>query len=446
MPMVLMRLLLDATSQTRLIIVGLAQCGTGSRGTGSFEKLNASDVRMKMPVVFAFLMVLLSGCAAQLVRTPVPLSLVDEVQVVGLPDVRYWGDALPKHIRQKMRLSYQQTKAARPHQFKNGRRISANFLAISGGGSDGAFGAGLLKGWSDSGMRPEFDLVTGISTGALAAPFVFLGPAYDRELEEIYTKYSTKELVQPQVLAGLLGGSSIADASQFKAMIAKYVDEDLLRGVARQHARGRRLLVGTTNLDAQRPVVWDMGEIATRGDLAALKLFRDVLRASASIPAIFPPVTIDVAANGETLQELHVDGGTTGQVFFLPPQLLISSVAPNSVRRSLKSTKLNLYIVMNTPLSPKWDVTKATAAGIAQRSLYTLMKQQAISDLYKLYVEAGNNGIGYNMASVPSDFDMVSQEPFDRKYMTALFNVGRKLGRLGYSWAKRPPGLITEVR
>ncbi|MGH1418405.1 MAG: patatin-like phospholipase family protein [Hyphomicrobiaceae bacterium] len=416
-----------------------------SEGVGRLGAVLYKFVRrleeLKLVCLMVGLVVLLAGCAAQLVRTPVPLNLVDSVQVEGLPDVRYWGDALPKNITSELRKGFEQTKIQRPNVFENGRRKKARFLAISGGGSDGAFAAGLLSGWTATGQRPEFDLVTGISTGALAAPFAFLGPQYDRELEEIYTQYSTNELVEPQLIAGLLGGASIADARKFEAVVAQYVDMELLRAIAREYDRGRRLLIGTTNLDAQRPVVWDMGKIAKGGDEKSLELFRNVLRASASIPAVFPPVVIDVAADGQRLQELHVDGGTTGQVFFLPPQLILRSVAPDSVRRSIKGTDFQLYIIMNNQLSPKWTATKATATEIARRSLSTLTKQQAISDLYKVYVEAKNNGIGYNIASVPKSFKLASKEPFDRDYMRALFEVGRGLGRNGYRWMRKPPGL-----
>lgn len=384
---------------------------------------------------------ILAGCAAQLVRTPVPLSLVNEAQVEDLPDVRYWGDALPKNIRSRIAESFEQTKTKRPHLFKNGRRQSAHFLALSGGGSDGAFGAGLLVGWSKSGKRPEFDLVTGISTGALAAPFAFLGPAYDQQLQEVYTRYATKDLVTPQVVAGLLGAASVADASKFETVIARYIDQDLLKAIALEHDRGRRLLIGTTNVDAERPVVWDMGLIAKRRNPQALRLFRKIIQASASIPAVFPPVVVDVTAGGQTLQELHVDGGTTGQVFFLPPQFLLSSVAPPNVRKSLKKVPLNLYIIMNTRLSPNYEQTKATTTGLAKRTLLTLIKQQAISDLYKLYVEAKNNGIAYRMASVPDSFNKIPKEPFDRVYMKALFDKGFSLAQNGYSWATKPPGL-----
>ena len=382
-----------------------------------------------------------AGCAAQLVHTPVPFNLVDEARIDSVDGVRYWGDALPKDIEQRIATAYQQTKTMRPHVFKNGKRISASFLAISGGGRDGAFGGGILAGWSEAGTRPEFDLVTGTSTGALAAPFAFLGPGYDRQLEEIYTLYSTEDLITPQVVSGLLGGASLADGAKFEQVIAKYVTLDLLTAIAREHDRGRRLFIGTTNLDAERPVVWDMGLIAKRGDRKALELFRKVLRASASIPGVFPPVTIDVVASGRKHQELHVDGGTTGQVFFLPPQFLIGQTAPKKVRRSLQKTKLDLYILMNTQLAPEWSATEPTTTSIAQRALFTLMKQQAISDLYKLYVEARNNGINYNMAYVPPSFTMKSQEPFDKTYMTALFGVARNLAREGYQWATTPPGL-----
>ena len=394
--------------------------------------------------LIAAMMFAVSGCAAQLIRNPVPLNLVNEAKIENLPDVRYWGDELPHHIKHEMQLAYEQTKANRPQVFKKGFRREAKFLAISGGGSNGAFGAGLITGWTASGKRPEFDVVTGISTGALAAPFVFVGSKFDPQLREIYTTYDTKQLVESQILAGLLGGASIADATRFTQVIAKYVNYRLLHAVAREHNKGRRLLIGTTNLDAGRPVVWDMGKIAQGGDKRSLMLFRHVLQASASIPGVFPPVKIDVTANGQTLQELHVDGGTTGQVFFLPPQLLLESVMPTSKYKNKKRHKLDLYIVMNARLTPKWHVTEATTTSIAQRSLVTLMQQQAISDLYKIYVSAEENHMGYNVAAIPTDFDLESTEPFDKVYMTALFDVGHELGRQGYPWLKKPPGLAPQ--
>ena len=387
--------------------------------------------------------VAISGCAAQLVRTPVPANLVDKAAIANAPDVRYWGDALPKNIRQAFALSARQTRETRPHLFKNGRRKTAKFLAISGGGSHGAFGAGLLVGWTAAGTRPEFDLVTGVSTGALSAPFVFLGPRYDRQLKEIYTRYGTEQLIQKQVIAGLLGGAAIADNSKLAAVIASYVDRAFLRAIAREHRRGRRLLISTTNIDAERPVVWDMGRIAQRDSKRSLALFRKILLASAAVPAVFPPVVINVTAGGKRLQELHVDGGTTGQVFFLPPQLLVRNFVPKKRRRH--PIDAELYVVMNGSLSPKFQTVDARTAVIASRSLWTIMKQQAIGDLYKLYVEARNNRIKYFQASIPDSFTLTSKEPFDLAYMKALFQHGFDLGRRGYHWARLPPGLSADL-
>ncbi|MFY0610068.1 MAG: patatin-like phospholipase family protein [Hyphomicrobiaceae bacterium] len=393
--------------------------------------------------VIAVAALVIGGCAAQLVRTPVPANLVDQAAIADAPDVRYWGDALPKNIRQAIALSDRQSRRKRPHLFRNGRRKAVKFLAISGGGSHGAFGAGLLVGWTAAGTRPEFDLVTGVSTGALSAPFAFLGPKYDRQLKEIYTRYGTEQLIQKQVIAGLLGGAAIADNSKLASVIASYVDRDFLRVVAREHRRGRRLLISTTNIDAERPVVWDMGRISQRDSKRSLALFRKILLASAAVPAVFPPVVINVRADGRNLQELHVDGGTTGQVFFLPPQLLVRNIVPKHRRR--RPVTAELYVVMNGSLSPKFQTVEARTTAIASRSLWTIMKQQAIGDLYKLYVEARNNRIKYFQASIPDSFTMTSKEPFDLKYMRALFQHGFDLGKRGYRWARLPPGLNADV-
>ena len=424
------------------------QCGPtgdvtceGQKGMGRVPSF--TQRRLGTVAVVALAALAIGACASQLVRTPVPVSLVDRAAIENAPNVRYWGDALPKNIHQAFALSDRQSRRQRPHLYKNGRRQSVKFLAISGGGSHGAFGAGLLIGWSAAGTRPEFDLVTGVSTGALSAPFAFLGSDYDNQLREIYTRYGTEQLIQKQIIAGLFGGSAIADNSKLAGVIASYVDRRLLRAVALEHQRGRRLLISTTNLDAQRPVVWDMGRIAERGDREALALFRKILLASAAIPAILPPVVINVSAGGRKLQELHVDGGTTGQVFFLPPQLLVRQIVKKRKRRPPKTAEL--YIIMNGSLAPKFETVEARTTAIASRSLWTIMKQQAIGDLYKLYVEARNNRIKYHEASIPDSFTLKSKEPFDLKYMRALFKHGFDLAKQGYRWARLPPGLKADI-
>jgi hypothetical protein len=310
------------------------------------------------------------------------------------------------------------------------------YLAVSGGGSDGAFGAGLLNGWTARGDRPKFDLVTGISTGALTAPFAFLGPKYDPALKHVFTTSTTNDIAIAQPVRGLLGGSSLASNAPLAKIIASYVNEDFLREVAAEHAKGRRLFIGTTNLDAQRSVVWNMGKIASSGSPEALNLFRKILLSSAAIPGLFPPGMIKVAANGNMYDEMHVDGGTTRQAFLLPPQFnakrVDSHIGLKPVRRA--------YIIRNGYVTPERAAVKVRTLSIGARSVSTLIKEQGIGDLYELYEFARSNRISYNLAYIPKSFNVTSTEGFDPKYMTALYNQGFELGR-ARAWKKKPPYL-----
>ena len=328
-----------------------------------------------------------------------------------------------------------QIRKTRPEILK--RQHVNNYLALSGGGSKGAFGAGYLNGWTASGKRPQFEIVSGVSAGALIAPFAFLGPAYDRQLKEIYTQYSTKDILSPQVLAGLTGGSAISSTEPLKKLIARYVDRDLINAIAREHAKGRRLLVGTTNIDAERPVVWDMGRIAGLKTDKSIALFRSVLLASAALPGLFPPVYIKVTADGQTFEEMHVDGGTTENAFLLPAHLDLSAVDKKSGRKPIR----RLYIITNDKTSPSPDTTKSTALGIAGRSISTLIKQQTQGDLIKLYLRARENRISYNLISIPATFNAKSKEPFDRAYMRKLFDIGYELAKSRAKWRKKPSGI-----
>ena len=261
--------------------------------------------RLRIPALL--LAILSSGCST--FYKPVPSALVDQAHIAGLSDVRFWGDHLPDNIEELLRVQYEQTKAHRPYLLKPDNKISGNFLAISGGGQDGAFGAGFLTGWSAYGTRPKFEVVTGISTGALIAPFAFLGKNYDARLKQLYTSYSTNQLLTFQLFTGIFGGSAVMNDGKFAKLIEKFIDMPLLKKIAHEHRTGRRLFVGTTNINAGRPVIWDMGRIASFGNQQALALFRKILLASASIPVIFPPVMMNVVADKQRFQELHVDGG-----------------------------------------------------------------------------------------------------------------------------------------
>ena len=377
----------------------------------------------------------LGACAAGIVRNPVPREVRALADIPGFSQIRIWGDERPPNLRALVQEKLAQTRRGRPHLFRDKNPV-IDYLAISGGGNDGAFGAGLLSGWSKAGTRPEFDIVTGVSTGALGAPFVFLGPQYDPYLREIYTNYSSKQLFSLQLFAGLVGNAGgITDNSGLKKLVAKYFDADVLAKIAAEHLRGRRLLIGTTNLDAQRPVIWDLGAIAVRGGKRGLRLARDVLLASAALPGIFPPVLIDVDVEGQNFREMHVDGGPTAEVFFLPTRVSIAKI--NSPFRG--RARRRLFIIRNGKLAPEWEAVKYSSVDIAQRSLLTLTKSQGIGDLARLYREAKLNNLEYNLAAMPADFNKESNEAFDREYMSALFDAGFRLGAQGYRWQHQPP-------
>ena len=176
----------------------------------------------------------------------------------------------------------------------------------------------MLNGWTASGTRPEFNVVTGISTGAVIVPFAFLGSTYDDVLKRIYTQHGTSDALQFRSLLPALLGESAADAAGMKKLIETYVSDGAIQAIAKAHENGRLLLIGTTKLDAGRPEVWNIGEIAGTGSKAALKLIRDIILASASIPGVFPPVMIQYQSGGQVYDEMHVDGGVTRQVFLFP--------------------------------------------------------------------------------------------------------------------------------
>ena len=386
----------------------------------------------------------LAACAAALPREIMPEALSAGATVSGYEDVRSWGDAKSVALEDSLASRIDQIESSgRLDRLKTGKPVDISYLVLSGGGGDGAYGAGLLAGWSAAGTRPEFEIVTGVSTGALIAPFAFLGPAYDPQLTEIYTTIETKDVAAPQILSGILGGDAVADSSPLRAQIARFVDGRLLAAVAREHDRGRRLFVATTNIDAQRPVIWDMGLIAKRGTGEGLALFRDVLLASASIPGVFPPVRIDVTAGGKSYQELHVDGGTVNQLFLLPLDVKLDSYAAKRINP--KQLRRHLYVVRNTKIAPEYLGVEDKTLKLVSRSVSTLIKSQGIGDVYRVYLESRAQRMDFNFGSIPPEFREESMEPFDKAYMRKLFQLGYESGHTGYPWQKLPPGMTAEV-
>ena len=393
----------------------------------------------KGAILAAVLGAVLAGCATPMVRNGISSAdLANRASIAGLPGVRFWGDEVPSDFRAELRRRLPHMPRLAQNADRESGRPVVEILALSGGGSDGAFGAGLLTGWTERGDRPEFEVVTGVSAGAIIAPFAFLGPKYDPALKTIWTHYRTSQIVTAQILPGLLGGSSLADTTPLDDLISKYVTPAFLRAIAREYRRGRLLLVGTTNLDAQRPVVWNMGEIAASRDPYALELFRDVIKASAAIPGAFPPVKIPVVADGKNYDELHVDGGTTREVFVSPINVPFSTYDPLYAKRPIR----RLYVIKNGKAVPEQMVVKPKTLDIATRSIATLIKSQNIGEIYRIWRMSRDNGADFNFIAVPPTFSVVAQEAFDPVYLEALFETGRKLGRSRKPWMKKPPDLV----
>jgi predicted acylesterase/phospholipase RssA len=390
-----------------------------------------------LSTLLAFVLsLLIAGCSTIPERNFVPEALVKSAEIQGMSGVRGWIDELPSLDRFKA-TEIPLMRAKFGERARQGQPLVSNMLALSGGGENGAFGAGLLVGWTERGDRPEFDLVTGVSAGALIAPFAFLGSKYDRQLSDLFNSYGGTDIYQANVLSGLLGGNAVASNDPLKKLIALHIDRSVQKAIAEERAKGRLLLIGTTNLDAERPVYWDIGRIAQSKDKNALQLIRSVMLASAAIPGVFPPVRIKVIADGKTYEELHVDGGPTRQVFFSPTDFRFHDLDKAIGRKITR----NLYIIRNGKIGPEWAQSKESVLAIGQRSLYTVTKNQALGDLIRMHSKALADGIAYNLAVIPDSFSAPQPQPFDLAYMQALYKVGHDLGRNGYNWHKAPPGI-----
>jgi hypothetical protein len=406
------------------------------------------SIQLSAPALICLLglVILVQGCGVVRARNPVPSAYMDKAQVVGMPDVRGYADSPDDSMHRSAVESIRQELAAQPGKPAGVFATpTVDILALSGGGADGAFGAGLLCGWTEHGDRPKFKIVTGVSTGSLIAPFAFLGPEYDARLKEVYTTISTKNIYRVRSMLKMLRSDSITDTWPLAELAAKSMDDDMLRAIAAEHQKGRRLFVGTTNLDAQRLTIWDMGAIASVGTPEAYKLFRRILLASASIPVMFPPIYLEVETAGKKYDEVHVDGGVVAEVITYEFVFEPLAVKAEARGKDAKPRPGRMYIVRNSKVKPEWGVTEAGLKGITERALNTIIKYQGIGDLYRIYTLSKLDGWDFNLAVIPEDFKVERKEEFDRNYMNQLFNLGYDQGRIGYSWMKYPPGLKQAV-
>jgi predicted acylesterase/phospholipase RssA len=384
----------------------------------------------------AALSLFLCGCGLLRMRSPVPADQISAATLPGYEHARYWGDTIDEGLQASFVESWKQER-----EYRKSRNLGdsiapqADELAISGGGQNGAFGAGLLCGWTAAGVRPQFNVVTGISTGALISPFVFLGPEYDRQLKEVYTTSNMADVAVFRGVVDLLRGDSAYDTAPLVKLVHKYFTREMINQIAVEHKKGRRLFIGTTNLDAERPVIWDMGVIASSDRPDRDELFRNVMLASAAIPGAFAPVYFRVVGpDGKSFDELHVDGGVTREMFLMPSELHLFELRAQAGTRAVT----NLYVIRNSKLEPEYATVPASTLRIAARSIDTLIKAQAMNDAVQLYDEAQANQMTFHLASIPLDINDDSQSMFDSKYMTQLFDRGFALSRGGYPWQLTP--------
>lgn len=395
--------------------------------------------RIRLPGVLLVLLAL-AGCGTIARLDPPPAAVTETAPVLGIPNARLWLDSGDLALEREVRR-VQQLQAASLPRGRRGALPPANYLALSGGGDNGAFGAGLLVGWTASGRRPSFDVVTGISAGALIAPFAFLGPDYDPQLREVFTELAPRDLIVMRGrLRAVLFGEALADTSPLFRLIERHVNDEMMAAIAREYGRGRLLLIGTTNLDLGRPVFWNIGAIAASGQPGALDLFRRILLASASIPGAFPPVLIDVEHEGARYQEMHVDGGASLQMFLWPPGLDVRAIGGPRERTA--------WVVRNGRVDTEWASTSRSILSIAGRSAATLLHFSAMNDIVRIYLTARRDGVGFRLAYIGRDFHAPRSEPFDTAFMRALFDYGYRQGLSGGQWRDnlRPVGSIAAGR
>ncbi len=368
---------------------------------------------MRTGIAVALCCVVAAGCA-RVERVAYTPEEQMHAQVPGFPEARIWAD--------------DPNIAAR---YAGIRTLRPVMLALSGGGADGAFGAGFLTGWTARGDRPDFTVVTGASAGALIAPFAFLGSGYDEALRRVFTGGEMENFLQFQ--AGGLFGTGLFKAGPLRQLIANYVTPDVLQSVAQEYRRGRRLFIVTTDLDAQRTAIWDMGRIASSEDPRALELFRKIMEASASIPGIFSPVLIDVESNGKRYAEMHVDGGVTANILVVPEAILLAKkpILPTNV-------KPTIYAILNGKLSPYFEVVKPNTLQIAVRAFATSVRSNTRNTLLASYEFIRRRGWQLNLAAIEDSVPNQEKPGFDTAYMRSVFDYGFERARSGAMWQHAP--------
>ncbi|MBS3848143.1 patatin-like phospholipase family protein [Devosia sp. BSSL-BM10] len=357
----------------------------------------------------------ISACATLQSRQQVPPQLVAEATIHADQRLRYWGDD----------NEFARIQA----QVAPGPDGDVDYLTLSGGGINGAYGAGFLVGWTDKGGRPEFEVVTGISVGAMIAPMAFLGSDYDARLRTVFSSLTQKDnSAGANFLGALFGAPSVMSNVPVLDAIRKLVDTQALNAIGVEHKQGRRLYVGTTNLNAQRPMIWDIGAIAISNLPNRLELVHQIILASTAVPGVFPPVMLDVAAQGMSFDELHVDGGVTEQVLLMPGGYEAFVKNRSGVQK--------LYVIFNGVVAPSPATVQISSMSLLERAVPTLLKYLGRSNLEQLDNAARKAGLAFRLTAIPADFPESTSVFGSPQWLSALYQYGYQAGRNG-RWQSR---------
>ena len=359
---------------------------------------------------------MLAGCTTWPERPAISSATAAAALIKGFDDIRIYADA---DIDQWL----QWRKHWEDGRARAGAVEPIRMLAISSGSDKGAFAAGLLNGWSHSANRPDFSLVTGASTGALIAPYAFLGSRYDDALRTMYTTVSDKDIFHKHHIKGVLGGASLTDSAPLASLIEHYLTGQIVEEIASEHRKGRRLLVATTNLDAQRGVLWDIGAIANSTNPEKVTFIRQILLASASIPGLFPPVLIKAEHNGQELTEMHIDGGTTASMFIVPTALLWSSSDGPAIE-----APHSIDLIYNGTLQSRYEVVQPRTFTIIERALATAIVAADRQGIAAYEGFSRRHNVQFSKWTIELDFPDKAHSLFDQEYMKKLFDYGYNKG------------------
>ena len=355
---------------------------------------------------------LLSGCAT-LPRVDFSASEQALAQPIGFRDVRF-SEESPD-------LGAAVERALHPDEHGEVR-----VLAMSGGGANGAYGAGLLYNWIRSGRMPKFQLVTGVSTGALGAPFAFVGAGWEERLKSSFLENKVRGLLRGRGVLSLIT-PGVFSRAPLDDLVRSYVTDDLLAAVAVEHRKGRRLLVATTNLDTEQFIVWDMGAIAAQGGASAKELFAEVLIASASVPGVYPPTLIPVENGERRFEEMHVDGQTVRAFFAIPSRLLLANRNFGALDRA------DYYVVINGRLDSLFQVTPVSALPIIGRSFDTAARASVRQTVLSTAEFCKQRGCHLLLSSLPKS-ERDDPIDFSAAHINSLFRAGQAAMSSGAAW------------